>query len=127
MKTKIREIEQGKLFGLTIPKEHSGIFRAGWNPEELEKVEVFAVRCNEVESGKLAVASLDGAEPRIYRVHRQNGHVLLETPKNLDCPDFVIEPVALTEEEAETRLEVLARVTQISFALANGGKKNDEE
>lgn len=125
MKTEIREIEQGKVFGLTIPKEYSGMFRAGWNPEELEKLKIFLVRCNAVESGNLAVASLDGAEPRIFRVHLQNRHVLLETPKNLDFPNSVVEPVVLTEEEAEIRLEILAKVTEVGFVLADGGNGND--
>ena len=113
---KIRELEQGYVFGFTTSKDNIGIFRAGCNTEEIECLEVYAERCNEVASGSLAVVALDG-EARIMRVHLKNEHVLLEEPKNLDFPTSVGELVALDKEEAKTRLEVLAQIKKFAFSL----------
>ena len=119
---KIKKFKNGKIFGLTLEKAQSGIFCAGWKPEELEKITVIALRQNDVESGKIAVVSLDGGFPCLMRVYHSNGQILLSTPTNMDFQDNrTAAPVALSEAEAAERLEILAAVVEVGFVLAGGG------
>ena len=87
----------------------------------MEKVTVIALRKNDVESGKIAVVSLDGGFPCLMRVCRDNGHVLLSAPQNMDFTNRTAEPISLSEEEAAERLEILAEIVEVRFVLAGGG------
>lgn len=117
--TSVKRYPDEKLFAVRLPKEKSGIFRAGWKAEELSSFEAICKRCNEVESGSFAIVSIDCGQPQLVRFYIQKGEILLEYPRDKNesfAPDSLI---TLSEDEAKDHLEVLGKVVQFSLHLVD--------
>ena len=114
----ITTLEEGSCFEMHLSVEDSGIFRQGWNPDELEAVTVIVKRQPDVENGTLAVVFLKSSPIALLRrVYKSDSGIVLEAPKNLDHPNEIIPPVVLSGEEAEEVLTTLGKVVQFRIAF----------
>lgn len=109
---------EGEHYALSLPVEDSGIFRQGWQPDELAALTIIYKQQSDVESGTLAVIKLVGSENAVLkRVYKNSNGYVLEAPKNLDKPNEHIANIVLTTKEAEERLIVLGKVIQFHISF----------
>lgn len=107
-----------KCFTVCLKAEDSGIFRQGWSPNELEKVEVICQIQSDIESGTLAAVAFKGSsEILLKRVYKSAHCIVLEAPKNFDRPDEIMPSTVLTQNEASKVLTILGKVVRFSLTL----------
>ena len=110
--------DKSDYFAMHLPVEDSGIFRQGWQPDELSALTIICKQQRDIESGTLAVVGIIGSEKALLRcVYKTRNEIVLEAPKNFDRLNEHIPPIVLTVKEAEERLTILGKVVQFHLAI----------